>query len=461
MAVFKYLHTAKLFPSPLSGAAHPISALFYITTETFEEVTEIMAKVALSFVFVCFASLATLGQGTQPAQPQPTPVPGPPPVLKGGTTDTYQPPVIRGGAGPLTSAPATAQPTATPTPAAKPKANADDEIIKVTTDLVTTPVSVLDRQGRFIPGLKQKDFKIFENDVPQKITYFQSEEQPFTVILMIDISPSTKYKIDEIHFAALSFVNQLRPTDKVMVVAFDQRVRALTEEPTSDKQKIYAAIYKANFGSGTSLYEAVAIVSDLDLIKVPGRKAIVLFTDGVDTTSRQASFESTVAGVQEIDALIYPIRFNTQTATVGGVVSTTTGAPMALPPDIAALMAARGITIDPRVFGGMARGQSPREYAKGKLYLEKLAENTGGRIFEADDIKNLDESFKGVAEELRRQYSIGYYPEIEGTPGERRSVKIKVTKVGAIVRAKSGYVIRQPRSEVDVPSKATKLTAVK
>jgi VWFA-related protein len=265
--------------------------------------------------------------------------------------------------------------------------------------------------------------------VPQKITYFQSEEQPFTVILMIDISPSTKYKIDEIHYAAMTFVNQLRPTDKVMVVAFDQRVRALTEEPTSDKQKIFAAIYKANFGSGTSLYEAVAIVSDLDLIKVPGRKAIVLFTDGVDTTSRQASFESTV--------------------------SATTGAPMALPPDIAALMAARGITIDPRMFRGMARGQSPAEYAKGKLYLEKLAENTGGRIFEADDIKNLDESFKGVAEELRRQYSIGYYPEVDGTPGERRSVKIKVTRVGAIVRAKTGYIIRQPRSEVDVSAKGT------
>ena len=417
-----------------------------------------MAKLALSFVFVCFASLATLAQGTQPAQPQPTP-----PVLKGGT-DTNQPPVIRGGAGPLTSAPATVQPTATPaaTPAAKPKANADDEVIKVSTDLVTTPVSVLDRQGRFIPGLKQKDFKIFENDVPQKITYFQSEEQPFTVILMIDVSPSTKYKIDEIHYAAMTFVNQLRPTDKVMVVAFDQRVRAMTDEPTSDKQKIIAAIYKANFGSGTSLYEAVAIVTDLDLIKVPGRKAIVLFTDGVDTTSRQASFESTVAGVQEIDALIYPIRFNTQTASAGGVVSTTTGAPVALPPDIAALMAARGIAIDPRNFRVMGgRGQSPAEYAKGKLYLEKLAENTGGRIFDADDIKNLDESFKGVAEELRRQYSIGYYPEVDGTPGERRSVKIKVTKLGAVVRAKSGYVIRQPRSEVEVPSKGNQSTAVK
>lgn len=335
-------------------------------------------------------------------------------------------------------------------PAAQPNPSppANDEIIRVTTDLVTTPVSVLDRNGRFIPGLKQRDFQIFENGVAQKITYFQTQEQPFTVVLMIDISPSTKYKMDEIHYAAITFVNQLRATDKVMVLAFDQRVRVLTEEPTSDKAKIFGAIYKATFGSGTSLYEAVAIVTDLDLIKVTGRKAIVLFTDGVDTTSRQASFESTLNSVQEVDALVYPIRYNTLQATAG-VVSTATGAPAPLPPDIAALMAARGIAIDPRamrVIGMGGRGTSAAEHAKGKLYLEKLAENSGGRIFDADDIQDLEASFSGIAEELRRQYSVGYYPEQEGQPGERRSVRIKVNRPGVVVRAKSGYIIREPNS---------------
>jgi Mg-chelatase subunit ChlD len=104
---------------------------------------------------------------------------------------------------------------------------------------------------------------------------------------MIDISPSTKYAIDDIHYAALTFVNQLRPLDKVMVVAFDQRVHLLTE-PTADRQRIYAAIYRAQFGSGTSIYDAVAAVANLDVIKETGRKAVVIFTDGVDTTSRYA-----------------------------------------------------------------------------------------------------------------------------------------------------------------------------
>src|SRR5688500_3696890 len=183
---------------------------------------------------------------------------------------------------------------------------ANDEVIKVETNLVTTPVSVLDRNGRFIAGLKQRDFKIFENGVPQSITYFQSSEQPFTVVLMIDTSPSTRYHIDEIHYAAVTFVNQLRPADQVMVVAFDSRLKILTE-PTTDKKQLFAAIYKAQFGSGTSLYDAVAYAANLDLSNLPGRKAVVLFTDGVDTTSRRANFESTVLGVEEVDALFYPI----------------------------------------------------------------------------------------------------------------------------------------------------------
>jgi VWFA-related protein len=333
-------------------------------------------------------------------------------------------------------------------PAAPKPTPADDEIIKVTTDLVTTPVSVLDRSGRFVPGLKQKDFKIFENGVEQKISYFQSSEMPFTVILLIDISPSTRYKMEEIHYAAVTFVNQLRAQDKVMVVAFDSRIRVLTDEPTSEKQKIFSAIYKAGFGSGTSLYEAVSFVTDLDMIKVPGRKAVVLFTDGVDTTSPQASFESTIASTQEVDALIYPIRYNTQAGgsqqNLGGVDPKVFAT---LPPGVQQMIIRAN-----NPGRGYARGQSPAEYARGKLYLEKLAENSGGRIFEAADLVNLETSFAGVAEELRRQYSIGYYPEQEGSPGERRSVRIKVpTKPNVVVRAKSGYVIRSQQGSVDSP----------
>ena len=127
----------------------------------------------------------------------------------------------------------TSRPSGTTKPTTQPtkKIEEEDGVVNVDTDLVTTPVSVLDRNGRFIPGLRKKDFKIFENDAPQAITYFQSEEQPFTVVLMLDTSPSTRYKIDDIHWAAVSFLSQLRPNDRVMVVSFDSRVRLWTPEP--------------------------------------------------------------------------------------------------------------------------------------------------------------------------------------------------------------------------------------
>jgi len=303
-----------------------------------------------------------------------------------------------------------------------------DEVINIDTNLVTTPVSVLDRDGRFLPGLKQKDFKIYENGVPQRITYFQSEEQPFTVVLMIDISPSTKYSIDDIHYAAVTFVNQLRPEDKVMVVAFDQKVRVLTE-PTSSKQALYTAIYKSQFGSGTSLYDAVDSVANLDLMNVSGRKAVVLFTDGVDTTSRQANFESTVASVEEIDALFYPIRYNTQ-----------------------AKADATAQNLDPAVAAIVARGTSPAEYTKGRQYLDTLSTNSGGRLFDAENITNLETSFAGVAEELRRQYSVGYYPDDTGKPGDRRKIKIEVARPTAIVRSKTSYVIKKDEPTAPNPT---------
>ena len=83
----------------------------------------------------------------------------------------------------------------------------ETEIVKIETNLVTMPVSVLDRDGRFISGLQQRDFQIFENGVRQEVEFFQSVEQPFTVVLMIDVSPSTSYQIDEIQNAAITFVN--------------------------------------------------------------------------------------------------------------------------------------------------------------------------------------------------------------------------------------------------------------
>lgn len=380
-------------------------------------------KYALFLIAVlCFVSSPALSQTGGP-RPRTSATPKTPPTVQNETPATQRQKPSLGGS--------TVLPPPPPSPAQqKAMKKEEDEVIVVDTDLVTTPVSVMDRNGRFIPGLRKKDFKLTENGIPQEITFFQSEETPFTVILMIDTSPSTKYKIDEIHYAALTFVNQLRPADQIMVIAFDQRTKILCE-PTNDKKTLYSAIYKANFGSGTSLYDAVDAVSSLDLVNIPGRKAVVLFTDGVDTTSRRASYQSTVAGVEEIDALFYPIRYNTQEQmNAGGG-----GAPIA---GLPGMQFPAGVSM-------RMRGSTEAEYLKGKTYLEALAANSGGRIFEADTLTNLESSFAGVAEELRRRYSVGYYANTDRVPGERKSIKIQVARPGSVVRAKTNYVVKQKR----------------
>lgn len=298
------------------------------------------------------------------------------------------------------------------------------------------PVSVIDRDGRFISGLRQQDFRIFENGIEQKVDYFQSVEQPFTVVLLLDVSPSTEWQIEDIQQAAITFVDQLRSNDRVMVIAFDDNVQVLNP-PTNNRNQLRNAIRRAETGDGTSLYEAVDQVITRELNRIEGRKAVVLFTDGVDTTSRRANYQSTIADVEEVDALFYPIRYNTQqdmNSRGGG------GNGGYDNDDWVGVILNGGWK---RRGGGSSAGSSAREYETGRRYLETLAQNSGGRKFEADSLSNLDAAFSGIAEELRRQYSLGYYPDKVGQMGERKQIKIRVMRPNVIVRAKTSYIIGQ------------------
>ncbi|MGH7782829.1 MAG: VWA domain-containing protein, partial [Candidatus Binatia bacterium] len=250
------------------------------------------------------AGMLTFGQSSRPrVAPTPTIKNDPLP-----TTKTAEPPVLNGRNG-------TATPAATPRNA--PKGDDPDEVVKVDTNLVTMPVSVLDRDGRFISGLQQKDFQIFENNVQQRVEYFASVETPFTVIMLIDVSPSTEWQIADIQNAAITFVDQLRPDDKVMVIAFDENVHVLTP-PTNNRAQLRNAIQRSRMGDGTSLYEAVDFAINQQLRQIQGRKAVVLFTDGVDTTSKRASYQSTITDVEESEGLFYTIRYDTSRDMNGG-----------------------------------------------------------------------------------------------------------------------------------------------
>ncbi|MCA1623100.1 MAG: VWA domain-containing protein [Acidobacteria bacterium] len=325
----------------------------------------------------------------------------------------------------------------------------DDEIIRVETNLVTIPVSVLDRDGRFISGLLKKDFQIFENGVEQQIDSFASVEQPFTVILLLDVSPSTQYQINEIQDAAIAFVDQLRRDDKVMVIAFDQKVQILSPA-TNNRAVLRNAILRADFGEGTSLYDTVDYVIRQQLRQIEGRKAVVLFTDGVDTTSRRANYQTTVKEAEEVDALFYPIRYDTYDSMAGNSGGTSYPSSRRRSGNVG-IGDLIGIILGGNVQmggGGGVAGSSRAEYEMGRRYLEDLARNSGGRTFEGSTISNLDAAFSGIAEELRRQYSLRYYPEAVGQKGERRQIRVRVKRPNLVVRAKNSYIVGQNESKV-------------
>lgn len=186
----------------------------------------------------------------------------------------------------------------------------EGDVIRIDTSLVTVPVTVVDKYGNYVPNLMPGDFHLFENGIEQRIAYFATIDQPYTVALIIDTSNSTHFRLDDIQDAAIAFVKQLGPEDRVLVVSFDEQINILSE-PTSNRFELTLAIRATRTGGGTRLYDAVDLVMKEKLKGVPGRTAIVLFTDGVDTRSRRASYSSTVREAQAQESLVYPIAYDT------------------------------------------------------------------------------------------------------------------------------------------------------
>ena len=319
----------------------------------------------------------------------------------------------------------------------------DDEVVRVESTLVTIPVSVLDRDGRFIPALGKDDFRIIEDGVEQQVAYFATVESPFTVALVLDTSGSTQFRLEDIQTAAIAFVDQLRPEDRVLVVSFDDEIRFLSEA-TSDRRQLREAIRRTRPGGGTRLYDAFDAVIKQRLARVEGRKAIVLFTDGVDTSSKRASYSGNMRDAEELDALVYPVQYDTYDSqqSGGGGGGWPGGGGGGLPTSLPGII---GIIIGGGrgpVSIGRGGGATREDYARAGRYLRELALLTGGRHHQADDLNYLRQAFSNIAEELRRQYSLGYYPSKQSQASERRQIKVRVKRPNLVVRARDSYIYR-------------------
>jgi Ca-activated chloride channel homolog len=264
----------------------------------------------------------------------------------------------------------------------------ENEVLRITANLVSVPVSVMDRQGRYVIDLQQKDFRIYEDGAEQRITHFNNVDQPFSVVLLIDTSGSTASFLDQMKTAAKAFVEQLRPSDNVRPVYFHGEVKPLTAKGINDAKALSAAIDQMVSGPveiGTKLYDAVDFA--LNALKpVSGRKAVILFTDGENTWGK-ATAKGTLREAEESDTIVYTLQYRDPVA---------------------------------------------------QKYLQELAGKTGGRFFMAADPKMIRQSFAEVAEELRRQYVIGYHPQ-EFQKVQERTIKVRVNRKHVVVRSRKTY----------------------
>jgi len=264
----------------------------------------------------------------------------------------------------------------------------EGDVVRISANLVSVPVSVTNRQGQYVVDLRQEDFRVYEDGVEQTIVHFSHLDQPFSVVLLIDTSGSTAPFIDEIKGAAKAFVEQLRPADTVRPVYFHGEIKPLTAEGVNDPKIFGEAIDRIEPGPvnmGTRLYDAVDF--GLHALKpTAARNAVILITDGENTWGK-ATMKGTLREAEESDNIVYTLQYGD------------------LPP---------------------------------QKYLQQLAEKTGGRYFKGGDMNLIRQSFVEVAAELRRQYVLGYHPTKPERTGVRK-IKVKVNRKNVAVRARRSY----------------------
>lgn len=321
-------------------------------------------------------------------------------------------------------------------PNSPPESQAID-VIKVDSNLVSVPVIVSDRQGRYIPDLTVDQFKLFDNTTEQSISYFDSAEQPLNIALLLDTSRSTEGALDDIRKAARNFIKELRPQDRAMIVSFDYAVHRLSVL-TSDRKQLEQAIKETKVGEffGTTLNDAVAAVADKEFKAVTGRKAIILLSDGEDFGS-VISEDSLLREESESDTMVYSIYYAPESRGLRR-----RPFPGRSPDQFPRR---RGI-FGPRRGGRFNHATQlpfPAQRRNGRLrngadFLQQLAEVTSGRFYQSQRT-DLKKTFGLIAEELRHQYRLGFYPGEIQKDGSVHELRVKVSAPDVAVRARQQY----------------------
>ena len=266
--------------------------------------------------------------------------------------------------------------------------------------VVSLFVTVTDAQRRLVPGLEQGDFQVLDNEKAQPIILFENKLQPITVVVMLDTSASMTGAIGLLKQAAEVFVQKLLPEDKAAVGAFNDKIE-FGSHFTNNRETLISSVRDLDFGNGTRLYDAISASLD-ELRPVEGRKVILVFTDGDDTSSR-VGLGTAIDRAREDEVMVYSIGFESE------------------------------------YFNGQRQVRSKPD--KG---LRKIADETGGGYFELQRSSDLAPTFAQVALELHSQYMIGFAPT--SLDGRVHGLAVRLT-------ARSGLSARARRSYVALPER--------
>lgn len=287
-----------------------------------------------------------------------------------------------------------------------------DDVIRINTNMVNSPVLVVGRNGKYVPSLNREDFVLLENGVPQEIAHFATVDIPFTVALLIDTSRSTSLDLEDIKNAATSFVDRIRTNDRVFVISYSDQINVLAEA-TSDKELLKRAIKKCRPEGNSRTYDAVSFALTERLQAITGRTALVVFSDGVDNDSRKATFESTLEVIHKTQALVFPVQLSTYD-------------------DL------NRATTNPAPPGS---GFSREDYVRADTFLHQAAAISGTGVYPAREINDLDSAIASISDELHNEYSIGYYPRTAPGPNEQRRVEVKTRLPQLLVKARTSYSV--------------------
>lgn len=331
-------------------------------------------------------------------------------------------------------------PRVLPTPAPKrkkheksvDKAASDQTAAPARDSEIRLPVSVLAGDGKPVADVDASEFSVYVNGDIVPLRTAARNSDPVTIFFLIDTSPSAAYDIKDLRKRVSEMLDAFRPQDVIQLVTFNEGYR-LVGEPTDDHAALKRSIGRIDMGDGTSLYEVVRGVFQKEVPRVSGDKVVVVFTDGVDTTSRSASYTSSLLAAEQAAVPVFVIYQDTSQRALSGKGVAARGGAANISSDAILDMLRRA---------GM-RPASPqdirRDYDTGLLYLNDIVFLSGGRALQDTGSQSVAGA---IAEQLYHRYVITFDIPEGLNAGQRLSIRVRVNRPGLAVMARGSYIVK-------------------